>query len=95
MHGGDANGNEKFPDSETHAQQLMDKLGIQKNPPQPAGGPPGSKPQNPADKAKPGTPIAAKQNGRWTKKMVPYGDTGGRKKRKAAMYRKMGMVKTR
>lgn len=95
MNGGDVNGNQQFPDSETHAQQLMDNLGIQKNPPQPAGGPPAAKPGNPADKAKPGQQIAAKQNGRWTKKMVPYGDTGGRKKRKSALYRKVGMVKTR
>jgi phage gp29-like protein len=81
MSGGDAAGNEKFPDTDTHAKQLADKLGVKQNP----AGPPqaGPPPQQ-------GEKVTAVENGKWKTKQIPYGDTGERRRAKGKVLRKFG-----
>lgn len=90
MSGGDMNGDEKFPDADTHAKQLFDNFKGPKANGQANGAPP--PPPNPADRARPGKKIHAVENGKWRTKTVPYGDTGERRRvgRRAARYRKFG-----
>lgn len=96
MDGGDKNGEEKFPDKATHAQQLLDAYQGPKSNGQPPGAPPanGAAP-NPADKQRPGKKIHAVENGKWKTKQVPYGDTGERRRaRKSAnRYKRFGYTR--
>lgn len=81
MAGGDKDGKQKFPDSDTHAKQLADKLGVKQNP---AGPPPAGPPPQQGEK------VSAVQNGKWTTKQIPYGDTGERRKARGRVLRKFG-----